>query len=109
MEKLVDLTFGQAVDLAIQRNAVIARRNWNKSGQAVFVLGDILSDDAIFKDESLSEEVRTIIREITPFRTLHLDNPVFAIYNTKSIQVGWVPSQGDLFGQDWFVLDFMTQ
>lgn len=88
------MNFGQALEAA-KSGSKIARSGWNGANQFVLKAGGYTVKEA----RPGSDYERAGIKgefTIAP----HLD-----LKNAQSImQPGWLPSQGDLFAEDWFVL-----
>lgn len=88
------MKFGEALE-AVKSGAKIARSGWNGANQFVIKAGGYSVDEA----RPGSDYERAGITgtfTIAP----HLD-----LKNAQGVmQPGWVPSQGDLFADDWYVV-----
>ena len=89
------MNFGQALE-AVKNGNKIARSGWNGKNQFVLIAGGYTVQEA----RPGSDYERAGIKgefTIAP----HLD-----LKNAQGImQPGWVPSQGDLFAEDWVIIE----
>jgi hypothetical protein len=87
-------SFSEAL-LAVKSGSKIAREGWNGANQFVIKAGGYKVDEA----RPGSDYAKAgIVGEFTI--APHLD-----LKNAQGImQPGWVPSQGDLFAEDWIVI-----
>jgi hypothetical protein len=82
----------------------VARKGWNGKGQYVYAtVGNTVSKDFIPKFVSLPESVKNDLAERGQDIVF---KPQCALFNAQGeMQPGWVPSTGDLFAEDWMVLE----
>lgn len=86
--------FSEAL-IAVKKGSKIARSGWNGSGQFVIKAGGYVVDEARPGSDYAKAGIEGSFN-IQP----HLD-----LKNAQGhMQPGWVPSQGDLFAEDWLVL-----
>ena len=89
------MNFGKALE-AVKSGSKIARSGWNGANQFVLKAGGYTVQEA----RPGSDYERAGIKgelTIAP----HLD-----LKNAQGImQPGWVPSQGDLFAEDWVIIE----
>lgn len=95
------MNFGQALE-ALKEGKKIQREGWNGKGQFAVKAGgysvalDKVRPDTHFTKEFLESEGATAF-VIAP----HID-----LWNAQKVYVpGWVPSQGDLFAEDWGIVE----
>ncbi|CNE76810.1 DUF2829 domain-containing protein [Yersinia mollaretii] len=89
------MNFGQALE-AVKTGAKIARSGWNGKGQFVIKAGGYTVDEARPGSDYAKAGIEGKFH-ISP----HLD-----LKNAQgAMQPGWVPSQGDLFADDWVIAD----
>lgn len=85
------MNFGQALE-AVKSGAKIYREGWNGKGQFVIKAGGYTVNEA----RPGSDYARAgIVGKFTIQPHLDLKNA------QGHMQPGWVPSQGDLFAEDW--------
>jgi len=97
------LTFGHALEVAKQGEK-IARAGWNGKGQFVVAMPELQLPPHNTQEPGAKVNDRTakFIGEDTPLNC----RPYFALYNAQKEWVpGWVPSQGDLFAEDWTIVE----
>lgn len=90
------MTFSEALE-ELKKGAAVHRAGWNAGGQFVIM---VPGTDSV------------VPREGTPYASLHVSpngvvniKPHLDMKNAQGdMQPGWVPSQSDLFANDWFVL-----
>lgn len=89
------MNFGQALE-ALKQGAAVHRAGWNAGGMFVIM---VPGTDAVEP------------REGSPYAALHVSPSVVNIKTHLGfknahgdMQPGWLPSQADLFAEDWFVL-----
>lgn len=90
------MIFGQALE-AVKQGTRIARTGWNGKDQYVILIpGAHLAKSAGYGfGEAMGE---------------FAFGDVLALKNAQGVmQPGWVPSQGDLFAQDWYVIGSATE
>lgn len=81
------LTFGFALE-ALKQGCKVARTGWNGKGQYIVLVKPGYYDVGC----SLVDKPGTL-------------QPFLALKNAQDMfQPGWVPSQGDLFAEDWYVV-----
>lgn len=91
------MNFGQALE-ALKEGKKVSRSGWNGKGQFVLKAGGyIVAKDKLRPGTHITSEFlesRGVdAMEIVP----HLD-----LWNAQNKYVsGWVPSQGDMFAEDW--------
>lgn len=102
-----DSDFSAALKL-VKDGYPVCRKGWN--GVKMFVFerpADTLHPDVVEKVKSLPNYVKLYLAELSkeiPFgRYLCLCTP------DRSIANGWIPSQADLFADDWQIADFVTK
>lgn len=85
------MNFGQALE-AVKNGSRIARSGWNGAGQWVIKIpGEHLAKSAGYGFGECMGEFTFA--------------GVLALKNAQNImQPGWVPSQGDLFAEDWVIV-----
>lgn len=95
------MNFGQALE-AMKEGKKIQREGWNGKGKFCVKAGgysvelDKVRADTHFTKEFLESEGATSFM-IAP----HID-----LWNAQKVYVpGWAPSQGDLFAEDWQVVE----
>ena len=87
------MNFGQALE-AVKSGSKIARYGWNGANQFVIKAGGYTVDEARPGSDCAGIKWQFTIAP-------HLD-----IMNAQGImQPGWVPSQGDLFAEDWVIIE----
>lgn len=107
-----NLAFGAALESVKYGFNLIARTGWNGKGQFVFmrpkdelsanfVVNTVKSLPAAFKKHIFQKYEGQDGNEIKiPF------TPYLCLFNTQGEVVnGWVPSQGDLFAEDWEIIN----
>lgn len=82
-----EMSFADAL-VALQNGNRVARAGWNGRGQWVAII-DAMS--ATLKDDP--ETTCTTVRPHLALKTVQGD-----------FTIGWIPSTGDLFADDWFVI-----
>ncbi len=96
------MNFSSALE-ALNGGSRVSREGWNGKNQFVYkTVGNTVSKDFIPKFASLPDSVKEFLSEKG-------EDVVFqsslTLYNAQgNMQPGWVPSQGDLFADDWGVL-----
>ena len=79
------MTFSDALE-AVKNGRLICRKGWNGKGQHVY----------------MEEHAKFILGKGTGMEHDRVYPPVLCLLNAKGDhQLGWVPSQGDLFATDW--------
>ena len=96
------MNFGEALE-ALNDGERVSRSGWNAPAQFVYkTVGNTVPRDFIPKFVSLPQSVKDFLQargEDVVF------NSSFTLYNAAGeMQPGWVPSQGDLQGDDWEVV-----
>jgi hypothetical protein len=96
-----NLDFGAALQ-ALKDGLKIQREGWNGKGQFCIKAGgysvpvDKLREGTHFTKQFIESKGQDAM-QIAP----HID-----LWNAQNIYVpGWVPSQGDLFAEDWQIID----
>lgn len=94
-----NLPFSQALEL-LKEGWCVQREGWNGKNQFVYkTVGNTVSKDFIPKFASLPDSVKTFLSEKGEDVVFQ---PSLTLYNAQgNMQPGWVPSQGDLFANDW--------
>lgn len=98
------MNFGEAFQLAKKEDKAICREGWNGKGQFVVIMPALYLPPYNTADTSRKVNDRTAkwIGEDQPLDC----QPYFALYNAqKKWQPGWLPSQGDLFAEDWQIVE----
>lgn len=98
------LSFGHAVELAKAGNLRMKRAGWNGKNQFVVVMTamSLPSYNTQGTDRKVNDRTARWIGEDTPLES----QPYFAIFNEqKKWQPGWIPSQSDIFANDWMVVE----
>lgn len=101
-----NLNFGQAIE-ALKQGEKVAREGWNGKGMFIFIrvacysynkeLHDVVGKECVVRFEKNSEEVGKEAVELLPIIVMKTqDNKVLE---------GWLPSQTDIFAEDWVILD----
>lgn len=104
MSEQTNLTFEDAFKIAKSGDKRMQRAGWNGPGQFVVVMPPLYLPPFNTQDTSRKVNDRTAkwIGEDQPLDC----QPYFALYNAqKKWQPGWLPSQGDLFANDWQIID----
>lgn len=112
---------GEALEAAQNNGKLIAREGWNGKNQFVFARpADALDCDMIihrvkslpqaFKDKLVGDFAHTKDEELAgkdPASVSIQFTAYFCLYNadTKTVTNGWVPSMGDLFAKDWYIVE----
>lgn len=108
--ELENLSFGNAIEAA-KRGTLITRKGWNGKSQFVFVRpADQLSVNFIINTvKSLPDQLKKQLA--VKFEGQDRDEvkvnftPYLCLFNAQGDVVnGWVPSQGDMFSDDWEIL-----
>lgn len=97
------LDFGSALD-KLKEGLKLQRAGWNGKGQFVAVMPSLSLQPHNCPDNVAKVNARTAkhIGEDTPLMCM----PYLALFNAQQQwQPGWVPSQGDLFAEDWQVVE----
>jgi hypothetical protein len=96
------MNFGQALE-QLKIGAMVAREGWNGKSQFVFkTVGNTVPRDFIPKFASLPQDVKGFLEKKGEDVVF---NPSLTLFNAQgTMQPGWVPSQGDLFAEDWLVV-----
>lgn len=93
--KVFNLDFSEAL-LAAKDGYKIARSGWNGKNQYVVMMPALYLEAGM-----VNGRTRKYIGEETPLDS----QPYFALMNAQGKwQPGWVPSQGDLFANDWCIV-----
>lgn len=103
VQELTGLDFSIALRL-LKQEKKLARKNWNGKGQFVVMMPSLYLPPFNTQDTMRKVNDRTAkhIGENTPLDS----QPYFALFNAQGKwQPGWVPSQGDLFAEDWMVVE----
>jgi len=82
----------------------IQRAGWNGPNQFIVVMPALYLPpyNTQGTERKVNDRTAKWIGEDNPLDC----QPYFALYNAqKKWQPGWVPSQGDLFAEDWLVVD----
>jgi hypothetical protein len=98
------MNFGEAFLVAKNEQKAICREGWNGKGQFVVVMPALYLPpyNTQGTERKVNDRTAKWIGEDQPLDC----QPYFAIYNAqKKWQPGWLPSQGDLFADDWMVID----
>lgn len=97
------MDFGDALR-ALKDGKRISRHGWNGKAQFVVMMPELRlpSYNTADTQKKVNDRTAKWIGEDQPLNC----RPYFAIYNAQQEwQPGWVPSQGDVFAEDWRVLD----
>lgn len=97
------MNFGHALEM-MKLGKKVARSGWNGSGQFVVMMPPLYLPPFSTQEPGPKVNDRTakFIGEDTPLDC----QPYCALFNAQKQWVpGWVPSQGDLFAEDWVVVD----
>lgn len=97
------MNFGEALQVA-KDGSKIQRQGWNGPNQFVVVMPALYLPPYNTADTQRKVNDRTAkwIGEDQPLDC----QPYLALYNAqKKWQPGWVPSQGDLFAEDWKIVE----
>lgn len=100
-------SFSKALELA-KEGKKIARAGWNGKNQFVVMMPALYLPPYDTQDTNRKVNDRTAkhIGEGTPLDS----QPYFALFNAQGKwQPGWVPSQGDLFAEDWTIVPEYTK
>lgn len=82
---------------AIKEGKKIARHGWNGANQFVVMMPALYLEAGM-----VNGRTRKYIGEDTPLDS----QPYLALMNAQGKwQPGWVPSQGDIFALDWYVVE----
>lgn len=97
------MNFSQALD-ALNESKRVSREGWNGKNQFVYkTVGNTVSKDFIPKFASLPQSVKDFLAEKGEDIVFQ---PSLTLYNAQgNMQPGWVPSQGDLFANDWGIIE----
>ena len=97
------MTFSQALEAA-KIGEKIQRAGWNGANQFVVMMGALYLPpfNTQGTDRKVNDRTAKWIGEDTPLDS----QPYFALKNAQNKwQPGWVPSQGDIFAEDWQVVE----
>ena len=95
--------FSEALD-ALKQGAKIARHGWNGKNQFVVLMPALYLPpyNTQGTERKVNDRTAKHIGEDTPLDS----QPYCALFNAQGKwQPGWLPSQGDLFAEDWHVVD----
>lgn len=97
------MNFSQALE-SLNNGSKVSRSGWNGKSQFVYkTVGNTVSKDFIPKFASLPQSVKDFLAEKGEDIVFQ---PSLTLYNAQgNMQPGWVPSQGDLFADDWEILN----
>lgn len=98
------MNFGEAFQKAWDEGVAIQREGWNGKGQFVVVMPPLYLPpyNTQGTERKVNDRTAKWIGEDQPLDC----QPYCAIYNAqKKWQPGWIPSQGDLFANDWQIVD----
>lgn len=88
------MNFGQALE-EVKSGSKIARSGWNGANQFVIKAGGYTVDEARPGSDYDCDGIKG---QLTIAPHLNLNNA------QGIMQPGWVPSQGDLFAEDWIII-----
>ena len=95
-KEIKTIDFSEAL-LAAKEGKKIARAGWNGANQFVVMMPSLYLEAGM-----VNGRTRKYIGEDTPLDS----QPYFALMNAQGKwQPGWCPSQGDIFGLDWVIVD----
>lgn len=96
------MNFSDALKV-LNDGSMVSRSGWNGKGQFVYkTVGNTVSKDFIPKFASLPDSVKEFLSEKDEDVVFQ---PSLTLYNAQgNMQPGWVPSQGDLFAEDWGIV-----
>lgn len=95
------MNFSQALE-KLKNDEAVCRSGWNGKNQFVVCMPSLQLPSFNTGDTTRKVNDRTA-KWIGKDQPLDCQ-PYLALYNAqKKWQPGWVPSQGDLFAQDWYV------
>ena len=94
-----NLTFGEALE-HLKKGARVARSGWNGKNQYVVAQGESKQIESTYiwnpHNKAHAEKLGGYI-DVAPYCTLKTAQDTLAM--------GWIPSTGDLFAEDWMVLE----
>lgn len=94
----------EAALIQLKNGAKLQREGWNGKGQFVVMMPALYLPpyNTQGTERKVNDRTAKWIGEDAPLDC----QPYFAIYNAqKQWQPGWVPSQGDLFANDWQIVE----
>lgn len=97
------MNFGQALEVS-KSGKKLARSGWNGKGQFVVMMPALYLPPHNTQEPGVKVNDRTAkhIGVDTPLDS----QPYFALFNAQGKwQPGWLPSQGDLFAEDWIEVE----
>ena len=95
MQEIKTMDFSSAL-IAAKSGQKIARTGWNGSNQFVAMMPALY-----LEADKVNDRTKKHIGENNALDS----QPYFALFNAQAKwQPGWVPSQGDLFSHDWYVV-----
>jgi len=97
--------FPMALMMAKDEKQCIARMGWNGKNQFVYWTPDSTVEDIkLLRHPALRREFEASPDPKRVYIKGHFDLMQFSEEGVPITQVGWVPSQGDLQGNDWYVV-----
>ncbi|MEE1076502.1 MAG: DUF2829 domain-containing protein [Acutalibacteraceae bacterium] len=82
-------SFGEAIRL-IKQGKKVARKGWNGKGMYIF---EVIAD-GFWTNSNITDLEMPIINESIAMRT-----------SDKSVCIGWLASQSDMFAEDWIIVE----
>lgn len=90
------MKFGDAITATIKYGSKVTRRAWKDEDKFVIVVRG--SEEFVYPNSSYCDQ-----DIVTPEGRVRIE-PCFAIKVAKGdMQPGWVPTQADMFAEDWFI------
>lgn len=89
------MDFSEALSL-LKNGCKLSRSSWNAFGQMIFYQKGYPNGIAINKNTAEATGI--------PIGTTCRFSPYFMLLNAQGVFTPWVPSNGDLLAEDWFVI-----
>lgn len=98
------MNFPQAIE-ALNEGKIVSRSGWNGKNMFIYkTIGNTVDKDFIPKFTSLPQSVKDFLSkkgEDVVFR------PSITMYTAAGeMQAGWLPSQADIFAEDWGIFEY---